>query len=564
MTGYWKLLLIPIFILLLVSCTYMQTDDGIVGTVDPIYLEQRLCAGNMEISSPIMNGQGGETTIYEYRSSDGTILSSQEELRQYEYKRKVDFFRKKYNELEWEDETKFKKDQDIFYQCLTKNKLWDLYYSSGDIVRFVEAKSPWDKKDESLLKEKDRSTSYYYKTFMSPPSIYHYRDRPITFEEELNYELKEIDIRFGSDSEDDTFLDQDNWKGLFLRRNQEKINKLEDLSRIIEQHCPFPKYTPRKYESYGFKESSTRLARSEKFIQHRTLEMSKVQFVPQENPNMCWAASLEMAFSYNGNYYNKNTERHYKQQDFLDTLKSTCLKKLSKKVTVNQMLYAATAVHLSSGGVWLRSGNSGVEFKASLNYKQSLNDFAGSLIKNTLGISSPFSASYSRNGQQWFNISPNQSEDYGQNSLQYLQRQQQLLQQQHQQLFSSSQSTLEPQRYSIPWKTTYSDSREPTEGGIFFAQNTGNILVAISKGYPLIAGRSVDGTSHIVLLTGVVAETAGYCNVIDNNEKKECFVDQNVKIMQFEYLDPMKGDKPIMVDGNDFLASTDFIFYVKP
>lgn len=620
MISYKEIFLVFMSYHLLASCTYNHTNDGIEGTIDTEYLEERLCAGNSEISKPIINGQGGQLIVYEYRSADGTLLKNQEELKKYEHTRKVNFFNQKYKELEREDEAQFKEDQNAFYQCLTENKLWHLYYSSFDIMSFVKAESPWDKKRESLSKENDTSNAYYYIAYMSPPSIYHYHDSPKISDERIGHELKEIERRFDIEK---MYIDELSYHELAERLNigfnmsipqfypqrrlpkyerlpkgdreyfnkklprYEKILKREQLSkgqrsstsepffkarelskdeqkqkkdlailsRRIEKHCPFPRYTPRKFENYGFEENHSPIIKSEKYIQHRTLDMSKVQFTRQEDPNMCWAATLEMAFAYNGNHYNKYTDKYYEQQDFLDTLKSTCLKKLSKKATVNQMLYAATAVHLTSGGVWLRNGNSGFSGKTHFNYKKALRSLAGGFIRSALGIPSLFSASYGVNGQEWFSVSQNPKE----NKLQYLQRQRQNLQ-----MLGYSQPVIEAQSYSIPWKTTYDNSKKQTEGGIFFANHTGELLVAISNEYPMIAGRSGGGFNHTVLITGIVAEEVGSCNIVSNTRNANCTVDERVKIMQFQYLDPMKSNKPIWVDGDDFLASTEFIFYVKP
>lgn len=68
-------------------------------------------------------------------------------------------------------------------------------------------------------------------------------------------------------------------------------------------------------------------------------------FVPQSDPNICWAAALETAFRYIGKQYN--------QDEFVAALKKRCSAKLSKTASVNQMFFAATDRHLIDGGKWI-------------------------------------------------------------------------------------------------------------------------------------------------------------------------------------------------------------------
>lgn len=80
-------------------------------------------------------------------------------------------------------------------------------------------------------------------------------------------------------------------------------------------------------------------------IDSRALKNIANHFVPQSDPNICWAASLETTFKYVG--------KQYKQEEFVSALKEKCPAKLSNTASVNQMLFAVTDRHLSNDGRWM-------------------------------------------------------------------------------------------------------------------------------------------------------------------------------------------------------------------
>lgn len=63
-------------------------------------------------------------------------------------------------------------------------------------------------------------------------------------------------------------------------------------------------------------------------------------FVAQSNPNICWAATLSMAF--------KHLDFHYTQEEFVQVNQDRCS---DKSATLPQIVHALTSVHLNEG-IW--------------------------------------------------------------------------------------------------------------------------------------------------------------------------------------------------------------------
>lgn len=261
-------------------------------------------------------------------------------------------------------------------------------------------------------------------------------------------------------------------------------------------------------------------------INKRTLKNISGHFVPQSDPNICWAAALETAFRYTGS--------QYKQEEFVSALKKRCSAKLSKTASVNQMFFAATDRHLSDGGRWI--GKFPTRHYATVNFGDLLNTFSPFYISNNQGVP----------GHNWAGSSPT-----GNHSSFYLTAMGIQVGQYAEPDFPTEE---------IPWKTTRkSDGKLISEGKIKLIKSVAELILAINDNYPVIAGFKQSQGGHAVVISGIEFRPGGNLNAKNIYE-----LDHRAYLNYVYYLDPTSGPKPIGMSGDYFLENAAFAFYIDP
>lgn len=261
-------------------------------------------------------------------------------------------------------------------------------------------------------------------------------------------------------------------------------------------------------------------------IDKRTLKNISSYFVPQSDPDICWAAALETAFRYIGNQYN--------QEEFVSALKKRCSAKLSKTASVNQMFFAATDRHLNDGGRWI--GKFPARHYATVNFGDLLNAFSPFYISNNQGVP----------GHNWTGSSPSSN-----HSSFYLTA-----------MGIQAGQYVEPDfpTEEIPWKTTRkSDGKLISEGKIKLIKSVAELILAINDNYPVIAGFKQSQGGHAVVISGIEFRPGGNLNANNIYE-----LDSRAYLNYVYFLDPTSGPEPIGMSGDYFLENTAFAFYIAP
>lgn len=262
-------------------------------------------------------------------------------------------------------------------------------------------------------------------------------------------------------------------------------------------------------------------------IHKRSLRDISRYFVPQSDPNICWAASLETAFRYIGN--------QYKQEEFVSALKERCSAKLSKTASVNQMFFAATGRHLSDGGRWI--GKFPARHYATVNFGELLKAFSPFYISDNQGVP----------GHNWNGSLPS-----GNHSSFYLTA-----------MGIQVGQYVEPDfpTEEISWKTTQNnDGKLISEGKIKLIKSVAELILAINDNYPVIAGFKQSQGGHTVAISEIEFRPGGEYDASRNTY----LIDGRAYLNFVHYLDPTLGPEPIGMSGEHFLENTAFMFYVDP
>lgn len=313
-----------------------------------------------------------------------------------------------------------------------------------------------------------------------------------------------------------------------------EVNKLNSLDFLMMQMWDYSKIiedeNPRNYldslaESIGmepYKDASSDLITKTHLAPITTVELKNIEryYAAQSNQNICWAASLETASRYKG--YN------FTQNNFLSALKNTCKAKLSNTATVNQIFFAASDTILGEDekGFWI--GNFPSKQKLSFDFDRLISSFLNKDYKSTLlnqkTPTAPINGFiFSALGVEFT------SEPSGKNSFD-----------------------------GINWKVTR-NGKYLREGRVKLIQSINSFISAIQKGHPVIAGRGNKGNGHTVVVVEVKYRPGGKYD----EDRKLYGYNHHARVEEVGYLDPLYGEEPIYVSGDEFLSNLNFSFYLE-
>lgn len=254
------------------------------------------------------------------------------------------------------------------------------------------------------------------------------------------------------------------------------------------------------------------------FFFTETAENVEKNYVAQSSPENCWAASLETAF--------KAVNINYSQKRFLDALNKHCPISLSDSATLNQVIFAATDVHLTDGGKWIG------QFK-----EKGLDIDFGDLFNmlNLIpGINAHFEiqTSYQREAEKFF-------------------------------LFREGRSTNYSSSNNVNWTTSDKNNKIISRGGIRLILTLSDLLSAMDNDYPVIVGLNESGGGHTVVLRKVnFFAGGGYKS--EQNDRYSYTLNQKDYLDYVEYLDPLSKEPLQKEDGDYFLQRVAFAFYIDP
>ena len=241
-------------------------------------------------------------------------------------------------------------------------------------------------------------------------------------------------------------------------------------------------------------------------------------YVRQNAETVCWAASLETVFRFLG--------YKYRQQQFLDSLDKHCPSTISDEATLNQIIFAATDVHLVDGGQWLgQYPTKGIDID--------FGDFIN-LLNLIPGIQAEFkmNTSHHREAEEFFLIRSGGQAQSGSSN-------------------------------GVYWKPTSKGHFAPAEGGLTIIRSLDDLIIAMDHKYPVVVGLEKGGSGHTVVLTQIVFFPGGGASK-NSNGAYTYNVNKKAYLYSVEYLDPNLGPTPIRMGGSEFLEDVIFSFYVDP
>lgn len=250
-------------------------------------------------------------------------------------------------------------------------------------------------------------------------------------------------------------------------------------------------------------------------------------FVPQSDPNICWAAALETAFRYIGKQYN--------QDEFVAALKKRCSAKLSKTASVNQMFFAATDRHLIDGGKWI--GKFSTRNSVTFDIGEFLKAFSPIYISNYHGLP----------GHNWTGSPPSRSYSSSYLTVPGIQ------------ISQYEEANLPTEE--IIWKTNSKDGRLISEGKIKLIKNIAELILVIDSNYPVITGFKQSQGGHTVVISEIEFRPGG---VLDTNNTYKLDNFNSAYLNYVYFLDPTVGPEPIGMSGDYFLENAVFMFYIVP
>ena len=237
------------------------------------------------------------------------------------------------------------------------------------------------------------------------------------------------------------------------------------------------------------------------------------------NPSTCWSAALETALSQTG--------LNYTQEQYRNALANHCPLSLSDLATANQILFAAGEAHNPGHGIWVgQNSDSGFD----VDWCYLMNWFV--LIPGV---------EYSRCTRQSQNSTPSITEFYAVDFVQ-----------------STARNS---NGVDLGYKNEITN--EVIKGrSLILISSLSELLVALDKDYPVIVGINIGGDHHVVN----VYEAAFYAELTRKEKVDghyEYHVDSDTLLSYVRILDPLRGNDPIRIEGNDFVSAVDFAFYVR-
>lgn len=233
-------------------------------------------------------------------------------------------------------------------------------------------------------------------------------------------------------------------------------------------------------------------------------------FVHQSDPRSCWAAAVAMAFRHGGAAYDEAA--------FLDAVRKVCSAHRRRDATLQQIVYAITAVH-TDGGVWFsdRRGTAG-QWKA-----QAWQNLGGEVIAQAVGMP-PTPAMRLQQLQALQNIGPV-----------------------HDGVFA-------PQEW-----TKHRDGKAIGTGGIYPVTSSREAIDWMQKQTPIVVGYLEGRNVHTVLMVGLRARVVGL-----RLDGGPITLTQEPRIDSVEVVDPLDDGQVATMAAEDVLERALFMFAVTP
>jgi len=251
-----------------------------------------------------------------------------------------------------------------------------------------------------------------------------------------------------------------------------------------------------------------------------TLDGIDQYYVEQRTLTSCWSAALETALKYAGLNF---TQEHYRR-----ALRDHCPLETSDAATANQILFAASETHAPGKGIWVgQTPDRGLDI-----------DWCHLVNWAVLIPGIEQAQCFSNNGSTQNKQAPDISEFY---ALDFV--------------TGKANSSNGITMYNRDAKFGY-------EKNIILISSLKELLVAMDKRYPVVVGMNQLGGGHVVNLKTVVFHTAQYYK--NPGEEAYTYTIRDDSYLDYVfYLDPMRGSDPIKMDGDEFLDTVEFAFYVE-
>lgn len=220
-------------------------------------------------------------------------------------------------------------------------------------------------------------------------------------------------------------------------------------------------------------------------------------YVSQSNPNLCWAAVLAMAFRHFG--------LNYAEDRFVAANRRICSGMVGSRATLNQIMYALTAVHLGNG-TWISDANgegrAWADKQLEAQITQAVGNFAGLPSNPGMVQPPPFPTFFD----------------------------------------------------GVQWTTIFNDGFK-AEGGAFPRSDTSELLLAMVRRNPVIVGIKQGQDMHVYLLVGIRARPGGRVDMITGDIIPE---PGQTKIETVSLVDPATSADPELMLGDAFIKSARF------
>lgn len=245
-------------------------------------------------------------------------------------------------------------------------------------------------------------------------------------------------------------------------------------------------------------------------------------YIVQDNPNHCYAASLSMAFKVLG--YN------YDQERFAKAISDTCIAKKNVPLTFSQIVYAATKVHLESGGIWyVSTPNDSLIMPIEQNSDKNKTNISINIPinKERVCISSDGMANDITSGGEIFIGKRRKIDDSS--------------------FLAGNYTIFNPYRM-VAWVGKFDGLR----GGVIPIKDTNNLVCYFTNNVPLLAGMVSDDNGHVVIIRSI-------------SYSSQKTTGTYIHLDQVEIIDPnpdLRNDPLIKYTGDDFLAKSRFIFAI--
>lgn len=281
----------------------------------------------------------------------------------------------------------------------------------------------------------------------------------------------------------------------------------------------------------------------------------------QSDENSCYAAALVSSFA--------ALEVKYRQAQFRQAISDECFGQGSLPLTFSQIVFAATKVHLNSGGVWYVDLDGAPQSR-----------FLNMLATRSAPVVQVDPNASVDNGALYRHVEVCQGSDGWSKSWSWSQLNLNLAAMVKSKIGFWAASEAEPQQVfhwaglpvsrdiyellkidlyrGVEWQN--SGQPKGKVGGIYPIRHSGHLAHEVAKNVPVLAGLKDDGYGHVVLVSGISFH-GGKLDHLVGREQAAYVPDDNTYIEWVEVVDPARLDRsPYKISGDEFLLKSQFLF----